>query len=370
MNRFYCQKGKKPTHVLMDGGVLHVTPDRLNEFNQLYCQSIRNGNKLFVVEQKTPCYKLFVDIDYVDEEALTFENIQSMVHILCDKASTYMKEIDDTCVISVAKPKPKGDQIKTGIHLNWPNCVVNQEVALNMRDQLIFHMSKIYSVKNWNKIIDKAVFGDPATGSGGSGFRLPWSHKKTKDVVEGPYLPFFLYRNGKINDITGETISLNRLRDVTIRTEIQEPNITVEPVQVFSLQKPVHKSKPRGKEVDNSEALVNIETFIRKYLQGQENTRLQKLMRDKDTYAIQTNSKYCENLGREHSGNHVWFLVKKTGTVCQKCFCTCETTQGRKYKMCKDFSGKTHSLPKNIMYLLYPEKKEEDLNKLKKLGLK
>lgn len=368
MKRFYAQ-GNKPTHVLMDGGTLHVTPDRLNEFNEVYCQSIRNGNKLFVVEQKTPCYKLFIDIDYVDDEALTYENIKNIAHLMCDKASVYISN-DNTCIISVAKPKPKGEQIKTGIHLNWPNCVVDQSQALNMRDQLILHMSKIYSAKNWDKIIDRAVFGDPSTGSNGSGFRLPWSHKKNRDVIEGPYIPFFVYKDGKFEDITNEPINLKRLQQVTIRTDIQEPNINIEPVQIFSLNKPKHKSRPNGKEIDNSGASALLETFIRKHLEGQENARVQKLMRDKTTYAIQTSSKYCENLGREHSSNHVWFLVKKTGILCQKCFCTCETTKGRKYKMCKDFTGKTHTLPRAIMYSLYPEKKEEDLNKLKKLGLK
>lgn len=366
MNKFWS-RDKKPTHVLMDGGTLHVTPDRLNEFNNEYCQSIRNGQKLFVVEQKTfPCYKFFIDVDYVDEEALTFENIQSLVHVMCDKISTLVSH--NRCVISVAKPKPKGELIKTGIHLNWPECIVNQECALTIRDHLIFHLSKIYSVKDWNKIIDRAVFGDIKTGANGSGFRLPWSYKKTKELVEGPYLPFFEYHNGKITDITHETISVNRLRDVSIRTECIEHNVEIEPVQVFSLE-PKHSSKPRGKEVENSEALVHLETFVRRYLEGQSNIRLHKLMKDKTTYAVQTNSKYCENLGREHSSNHVWFLVKKDGTVCQKCFCTCETTKGRKYKMCKDFYGKRHILPNSVMHLLYPEKKEEHVNKLKKLGL-
>ena len=363
-------RGKKPTHVLMNGGTLHVSPDRLNEFNYAYYQSIRNGERLFVVEQKTtPCYKMFLDLDYVDEEALTVENVQSIVHIICDKASTFMPH-DNTCVISVAQPKPKGDLIKTGVHLNWPNCVVDQGIALNLRDHIIFHLSKIYSVKDWSKIVDRAVFGDPNTGSGGSGFRLPWSYKKSKDVVEGPYIPFFVYRNGKIVNIASEPITVRRIEDVTIRTEETEPNIQVEPVQVFSMEEKKHTSKPKGKEIENPEALAHLETFIRRYMNGQADARLQKLMRDKNVYAIQTNSKYCENLGREHSSNHVWFLVKKTGTVCQKCFCTCETTKGRKYKMCKDFSGREHMLPKTIMYLLYPEKEQEDLNKLKKLGLR
>lgn len=366
MNKFWT-KGKKPTHVLMDGGTLHVTPDRLNEFNQDYCQSIRNGIKLFVVEQKTfPCYKFFIDVDYVDEEALTFENIQSLIHVMCDKISTLIP--DDKCIVSVAKPKPKGSLTKTGIHLNWPNCVVDQEQALNIRDHLIFHLSKIYSVKDWNKIIDCAVFGDPKTGSNGSGFRLPWSHKKTKEIIEGPYIPFFAYQKGKITDITGVSITPEMVQEVSVRTQEEVPNVKVTPVQIFSLEKP--SPKQRGKEIDNSEAVVHLETFIRKYLEGQSHMRVHKLMKDRTTYAVQTNSRYCENLGREHSSNHVWFLVKKDGSVCQKCFCTCETTRGRKHHtMCKDFVGKRHVLPNSVMHLLYPEKKEEHLNKLKKLGI-
>lgn len=367
MNSFKACNNK-PTHVLMDGGILHVNPARLNEFNQIYCQSISNGQRLFVVEQKTfPCYNFFIDVDYVDEEALTFENIQSLIHMMCDKMSTFME--NNRCMISVAKPKPKGDLIKTGIHLNWPGCVVNQEMALNLRDHLIMHLSKIYSVKDWNKIIDRAVFGDPSTGSNGSGFRLPWSYKKTRDIVEGPYLPFFEYNSGNITDITSESISLERLRDATIRTDIPEPNIRVPPVQIFSLTPRV---KSTGKEIENTEAIIHLETFVRKYLEGQSHTRLNKLMKNNTTYAVQTNSKYCENLGREHSSNHVWFLVRNDGTVGQKCFCTCETTQGRKYKkgkytMCKDFIGQRHILPTNVVHLLYPEKKIERLNKLKKL---
>lgn len=367
MNRFYA-KGKKPTHVLMDGGTLHVTPARMKEFNEQYCHSIRNGIQLFVVEQKTPCYKLFVDIDYVDDEPLTYENIKSIIHIICDKASTFMKDIDNTCIISVAKPKPKNDQIKTGVHLNWPGCIVNQEIALNMRDQLIFHLSKIYSAKNWGKIIDQAVFGNMSTGSQGSGFRLPWSHKKAKDTTEGPYIPFFVYKDGNVSDITNEPITVERLEQVTIRTHHAEPNMSVEPVQIFKLK---HAPKQMGRETENPEASAHLETFVRKYMTGQSDSRITKLYKDKNTYAIQTTSRYCENLGREHSSNHVWFLVnKKSGSICQKCFCTCETTKGRKYKMCKDFSGREHLLPKTIMYMLYPEKQLEDLQKLKKLGIK
>jgi len=351
--------GKKPTHVLMNGGTLHITPDRLNEFNQAYCQSIRKGERLFVVEQKTPMYRLFIDIDYVDEEALTYETIKSISRMLTDKVRSLVGDNKDMCIISVAKPKPKGVLTKTGIHLNWPLCVVGQKEALCVRDHLISHMSKIYSAKDWSYIIDKAVFGDLQTGSIGSGFRLPWSYKKTRDVVEGPYIPFFEYKNGNIIDITDEQISIERLEQVQIRTTEEEPNITVESVGPFSLHPPSRKLQ--GKEIDNPEVSAYMETFIRINMKGQGDSRIQKFIRNKDTYAIQTNSKFCENVGRNHSSNHVWFFVsKKTSTVCQKCFCTCETSNGRRYGFCRDFSGQTHGLPNKIMYLLFPEKDEED----------
>ena len=50
----------------MDGGVLSVPFDRLNQFNEKYIEAIRSGEKLFIVEQKSPTYNFFVDIDYKD----------------------------------------------------------------------------------------------------------------------------------------------------------------------------------------------------------------------------------------------------------------------------------------------------------------
>ena len=37
------------SHVLMDGGVLSVPFDKLNEFHEKYIEAVRSGEKLFVV---------------------------------------------------------------------------------------------------------------------------------------------------------------------------------------------------------------------------------------------------------------------------------------------------------------------------------
>lgn len=357
LKRFQCPRNQKPTHVLMNGGTLHVCTDRLNEFNDLYVQSIRAGEKLFVVEQKTPCYKFFIDVDYVDEEALTIENVENISRIICDKVSSLVKGTDDTCVISVSKPKPKGELTKTGIHLNWPNIVTDRENALNIRGHVIIHLNRIYSAKEWNKFIDQAVYGNPETGSNGSGFRLPWSHKKVRDVIEGPYVPIFRYSGGVTTEIPVKHISRELLEDVTVRTDAPTPNVKIEPYQVFTLTPKTHESRPRGKEIDDASSISPlIETFIRRNMQGQSDARVQKVLKDRSTYVIQTNSKYCENIGRSHSSNHVWFRISDKGRIFQRCYCTCETTRGRKKGFCKDFSGREHILTPDIQNVLFPEK--------------
>ncbi len=52
------------THVLMDGGILGVQSDRLDEFYEGCLQCVKAGEKIFVVEQKTEVYTFFMDVDY------------------------------------------------------------------------------------------------------------------------------------------------------------------------------------------------------------------------------------------------------------------------------------------------------------------
>ena len=100
----------------MDGGVLSVPFDKLNEFHEKYIQAIKAGEELFVVEQKSPIYNFFVDIDYKDEKALTMNEIQDICKIICDKVKRHGGK---ECLICVSPPKTAGEYIKTGIHLNW-----------------------------------------------------------------------------------------------------------------------------------------------------------------------------------------------------------------------------------------------------------
>src|SRR6056300_614916 len=359
------------SHVLMDGGVLSVPFDRLNEFHEKYITAVKSGENLFVVEQKSPTYNFFVDIDYKDENSLTLDEIQDICKIICDKVKRHGGK---ECLISVSPPKKVDKYTKTGVHLNWPGFVVDQASALALREHILVALSKAKGNTDWNEIIDSAVYGDLKRKTKGSGFRMPWSHKMAKHMACGgrgcsgcekgkveqlAYLPIFVYKHGPLSTILNvpQTPDVEILKMSVVRTNapqnafVESPNVRRE----GSLTKAQMKD-----EVQDERAKMAVEAFIRKYMEGQGNAHVVKLFRQNSVYFVTTTSKYCENLQREHGSNHVWFIVSGK-QILQKCFCECPTLVGRRDGFCKDFCGRRHELTRDVLELLYPNR--EDVKK-------
>jgi hypothetical protein len=145
--------------------------DKLNDFYEKYIEAVKCGEKLFVVEQKTPTYNFFVDIDYKHERALTLDEIKSICKIICDKVKRHGGK---DCLISVAPPKNSGGLIKTGVHLNWSGFVVNQTSALALREHILIALTYSKSNVDWNNVIDSSVYGCNTRKTQGSGLRMPW----------------------------------------------------------------------------------------------------------------------------------------------------------------------------------------------------
>jgi hypothetical protein len=277
------------------------------------------------------------------------------------------------CIISIAPPKKSGNLTKTGVHLNWPNFVVDQVSAIALREHILIALSKAKGSIDWNEIIDAAVYGNVERKTKGSGFRMPWSYKRAKhDACGGQgcahcdkgkidqlaYLPFFVYKPGPplsaILNISQDP-SLEILKMAIVRTN--EPQIThIEPPSIKIKEGAFTKEETKD-ELYDDELKNMVETFIRTNLEGQNNAYVQKLFKRRDTYLVSTNSKYCENLKRDHGSNHVWFIISGQ-TILQKCFCLCETLRGRRDGFCKDFCGRRHQLSRTIVDRLYPKKEE------------
>jgi len=338
--------GNKLSHVLMNGGVLSVPSDRLNEFYDKCVEAVMSGDKIYVVEQKTKYYNFFVDVDYKAEEALDLNEIQDICKIICNKVMT---KGGKECLISVAQPKPAGDKIKTGVHLNFPGFVVDQKSAIALREHILVALYIAKGSEDWESIIDSAVYGDISKRSKGSGFRMPWSHKMAKGVTEGPYLPIFVYKpGGLLSNLVkiGQTPDAQILAMSAVRTNstdfatIEGPTKAIKEGSFTELQ--------TRDEVCDIELKCNIERFIQKNINGQSDARVSKLFKFDNRYLISSNSKYCENVGRNHGSNHVYFYISGD-RIAQKCFSA---------HHCADFVGRTYQLNPSIVDKLYPEKVE------------
>jgi hypothetical protein len=354
------------SHVLLDGGKLSVPFDKLDNFYEKYVEAVKRGDRLYVVEQKTENYNFFVDIDYKNSEALNLDEIKDICKIICDKVKRHGGR---DCIISVAPPKPHGDLIKTGIHLNWYGLVVDQASAVALREHIIITLTRAKGGVNWNEVVDASVYGSVTRKTMGSGFRMPWSYKKAKhtacngqggsECIGGKidqlaYLPVFKYVHGPLSSIIRivQEASVENLRMIVVRTDAPQNTIIESPSS--KLREGTFTVTQTKDELMDEQVKCEIETFIQKNLEGQQNASVTKVFKHGNCFLVSTNSKYCENLKREHGSNHVWFIISGKEIV-QKCFCTCETLVGRRDGFCKDFCGRRHILPKPLIDKLYTD---------------
>ena len=348
------------SHVLMDGGILHVPYDSMHEFYEMYVASVRRGEHLFVVEQKTDVYNFFVDLDYKDEECLCLDDIRRISKIICDKVKFLG---GGTCFISISEPKPCGSLIKTGIHINWPGFHVNQASAMALREHILTALYTIEPDKEWNDIVDTAVYRN------GCGLRIPWSYKKAKHTACGglgcsvckhtgketqlAYLPVFTYDDYGVIQHIDTSPNVDLLVSTSLRTDATVFKVIHPPTRLIK-QEGSFTERDTKNEIRDEELRDLMEKFIQKHLEGQQESKVTKIYKDMHSYKLATNSKYCENLGRAHNSNHIWFTVNGD-IISQKCFCQCDTIKGRKFGMCKDYDGQKYVVTQNIKEKLYPE---------------
>lgn len=355
----FCN-GSNLSHVLMDGGILSVPFDRLNEFYEKYIDAIKGGEKLFVVEQKTEKFHFFVDLDYKDDEELSFDRLEEVCRTICDRVATFS---DKKALISVAEPKPCGKLIKHGIHINWSGFVVDHGSAMALHSHIVSALSILFPSMNWNDIVDTSVYGGGKRNAKGSGFRMPWSHKKAKHdacggagcngcdrgkVIQGQYRPVLMF-DGELEHIHENEPSVEIMHMATLRTE-DTNHVVIQGSMREEGSFSVQETKNVFEDIDIQN---KIELFIQKNMSGQSSSNITKIYIHDKIYLVSTNSKYCENIQRNHASNHVWFLIEGD-TILQKCFCRCETTKGRLHGFCKDFAGRKHILPETIYRGMYP----------------
>ena len=122
---------------------------------------------------------------------------------------------------------------------------MNRSSAIAIREHVIDTLKLVYGSVNWEDVVDSAVYGSSDRKTKGSGFRMPFSHKRAKHekcsgqgckecnntgkVIQGEYLPYFIYKGNKGPFTLLETIlphpDVNLLHTATIRSQSTKPNI-------------------------------------------------------------------------------------------------------------------------------------------------
>jgi hypothetical protein len=301
----WTRKGTEPpTHVLMDGGQLHVPDTDLEAFYRAYLADIACGTRLFVVEQKTEIFKFFVDIDFKAERPLTDEDALD----LCTRICASVK--NGKCLVARAPHrKLKDGEIKSGFHLHWPDLAVTRQEALSLRTRILMDLDG----PEWARIIDSSVYG-------GSGLRCLWSHKKPEGA---PYVPWISVPDGTP----------------------MSPRPTLEALKLFAVRVSGQPTAPKIRRVASSPGAIGVcssrlEEFIRVNFEGQGSARvkgMRNLTGNGKGLCIETDSRYCENIKGLHKSNHVWFCIRG-GVIMQKCL----------DDECLEFSGREHNLPPSI----------------------
>lgn len=267
------------THLCMNGAP-SLSIINYEEFYKDYITQVMNGKKLYLVETKTPLFKFFIDLDYTGPCKLEKSDIISLTRRISEC-------IPGRCICSISSPVNKGDLVKSGIHIHFPECIVTKQKALKLRSNL---------PEDILKFVDESVYK-------GSGLRMLWSYKKDGGA---PYVPFYDVQN---DSYFNQQPDLDTLKLFSIKTDFSFWN------------------EEKQEEQETNE----LEKFIQKFVQGQEQARIRRIQKN----IIFTDSKFCQNIQKEHKSNHIYFVLNEKGTrIHQRCFDeNCKLFRGREYKL-------------------------------------
>lgn len=333
------------THLLLDGGKLRVPPESEAAFLNAYAASLfrRPDKRPCIVELRTPVFKMFVDLDMRwDSETRARDVMLTGVPTVVSALGEVVSSADSEAIVCLANAvKEDKDGWKMGMHVVWPGVLVTSGTAVALRTRMLERLAGV-AVEglrgSWDTVVDSSVYTS-------NGLRMPWSAKGRGD---GRY-----YR---VLGTDPDTVSSLRdtLRRLSIRTHQTEPTIRLETgsadIHATSTQWVSKSLAPYADVLDGLAGALPVQFLGQKFT---------GMVATEHCYMFRSTARYCFNLGTAHRTNNVYFMLTKKG-VCQRCFCRCETTEGRKYGMCKDFSSDYWTVPPEVIRAFFPEDDEPE----------
>lgn len=404
----------KMTHLLMNGGRLHIPEKRIHEFEKRYAQSLTLQHKMFVIELKTdPYFRLYMDLDFFEHVPLNKDVLKSYVAIIqksiWEAAGMNYSAHESRVLVCINDNKETTKNgnvyVKTGVHLHWPCIHVDSHTSLMLRNMMIHQLKKEvgnrHEDNSWEDVLDRSVL------EGNTGLRKYGSNKmskcafcksknvNTKDcakcngkgsINEGRAYRLLFILDGKGKELSQMTLKLqSNIHKLVLETSIRctdesnkrELNI---PLVFQTIPSKYSEKKTKGKNeqlntknmfdiVSQNRTVVGHNTtlfrklthFVRnhfpKVYSDIELVEILKLGTTKEFYLARSTSKFCLNINKEHNSNNIYFYFDKSFAY-QKCFCTCNTTVGRQNGLCAEYRSAGRKIPYDLQKLMYPAQKD------------
>ena len=363
---WFCGPDQAPTHLLLDGGKLRVPDDAAGEFLNAYATALvrdaRLGRPPCVVEVRTPLFRLFLDLDARsrDPGVWTLEALGALGGAITATVAECFAMRDEPEIVVCSTPAKlvvDGGVYKVGLHVHVPGVCVTPTTAQAFRTRLLARLEGLPDLlaalaDPWDKIVDSAVYKS-------SGLRMAWSGKGSSDSRH--YAPTarldWESRGGEaFREVVGiecaATVSWHRewLRKLSIRA----PDGVETPLRP-EMEASVADVAERGAVSVRGVSMAAYDSVILKMLDdalppvfiGQ---RFSGIVATSTSFMLRSTARYCYNLDppRGHRNNNVYFVLTRRG-IAQRCYCRCETVEGRRGVTCRDFASEVWPVPQEAI---------------------
>ena len=285
---------------------------------------------------------------------------------------------------------------KTGIHLLWPELYVTSEAVWDMRESVIADLAKTFGQRGgpmnpWRDVVDLAVY-KACTGLRMMGSRKtdtcpvckgkrgpsPCSKCGNRGKVDAgrPYAPLFATDSDGRRDKEREDLYRANYYSLLVDTKIRyrgpatlgfalplgAPTFaTSNQTKPLALDKSGHeKTAPTARQLPpESPEHEAMQSFFRDTTSHYSTVVVESLKRTKDkellVHVTGTNCRYCQNVGRNHRSNRIYFVVTTRGVV-QRCHDPTDVLDAEmKYGLCRDYASTAIPLPPAISGTLFPD---------------
>lgn len=343
LDEFRTSSSNKHTHLLLNGGKLHVKDSQHTVFLNKYARAVFNQDALYVVEAKTPVFRLFVDFDFqpVPDPRIITAGIQTMAAVV-----EFYFDIESDPSDAVVLRKDIESSEKVGIHMTWDKVYVTPQLARAFRDFAVKKLQQEDENVAWDTVVDGSVYG-------GSGLRMPWSKKVN---AKGVYVPIMTVdRRGTVTTIP-TPVTIRDILQWVYRTSIRSPGAQPSSTCIVT-ETPRDDTKSIGTgQKEHLDAFAEPLRLVQEVMPDAFRDQTFTSMHRYDTcIVLRSSSKRCGNKGYQpHASSNVYFvLLKHKGIGYQRCFSRKDIVRDQGVA-CVDYVGPTFTIPERAMSMLWP----------------